>query len=289
LLVVSSDLSHYPPYSIANEVDNRTIKAILSGKSEVFEKAVKEIKEENYPGLQTAACGQTPILIALKVAERLKIDDFRKIKYQNSGKMSLEKKQVVGYGAIGAWEKTDSSFLDKEASSIALKISRKTLETHLKGKGFESVPKNPSLLKPLGAFVTLKNQGQLRGCIGEFEPDEPLYRVIQKMSIAAATEDPRFPKVGFEELGEIEIEISVIGPRKKIDDWQKIKLGQEGVALQYGPRAGTFLPQVALETGWSLEEFLSQLCQQKAGLPPHCYKSPEVSLYVFEVQILEEK
>ncbi len=183
---------------------------------------------------------------------------------------------------------------DKEATKEALTIARQTLKEHLSGlplprrispAGGEGGP----LSQPLGAFVTLTKNGQLRGCIGEFEPREPLWQVIEKMAIAAATEDPRFPKVLPEELPDIKIEISVMTPPKKISDWRKIELGKDGVIVRCGERAGTFLPQVATETGWSLEEFLSQLCYQKAGLPPNSYRNPAVSLYTFEVQILEEE
>jgi len=180
--------------------------------------------------------------------------------------------------------------LSVSAQSEALKIARKTLGKYLTGGKIPVYhPRNPQLSQLLGCFVTLRNNHQLRGCIGLFEPKEPLYKVIQKMAIAAATQDPRFPPVTADELKEIKIEISVMSPKKKIDNWQGIKLGKQGVMIQKGPHAGTFLPQVATETGWSLEEFLSQLCTQKAGLPADAYKDPSVNLYTFEAQVFEEK
>ncbi len=109
------------------------------------------------------------------------------------------------------------------------------------------------------------------------------------MALAAAFDDPRFPPLSEDELKEIKIEISIMTPRQKIDDWKKIELGKHGVVIQNGPRSGTFLPQVATETGWSLEEFLGQLCTQKTGLPEDCYKDPKTNIYTFEVQIFEEK
>jgi len=294
ILIVSSDLSHYPSWQTANEVDNKTINSILSAKVEDFEKTVSEIENQNYPNLATAACGYNPIKVALMVAETLEIKNFKKIKYENSGDTSGNKDRVVGYGAIGAWtkEKPSEEFLNKESQDEALKIARKTLEKYLSSPRSPSSPPSPqsaSLLKPLGAFVTLRKNTQLRGCIGEFEPKDPLYLVIQRIAIAAATEDSRFIPVTFDELKDIKIEISVMTPRKKITDWKKIKLGKEGVVTQSGLRSGTFLPQVAQETGWTLEEFLSQLCSQKAGLSPICYKDPNTTLYTFEVQIFAEK
>jgi len=182
------------------------------------------------------------------------------------------------------------NIIDLAGEKEALAIARETLEKYLSDYKIPSFsPKAEVLKKPFGAFVTLKENGNLRGCIGTFEPKDPLYIVIQKMAIAAATQDPRFFPVSKEELKNIKIEISVLSPKTKVNDWKEIKLGKQGVVVQKGFHSGTFLPQVATETGWSLEEFLTQLCTQKAGLPPDCYKDPLVNLYTFEAQILEER
>lgn len=292
LLVISTDLSHYPSWEIAKKVDQQTIEAILSGKLEDFNRVVSEVESAGYPHLETALCGREAVKVALKVGQMLKVN-WQKIKYENSGDTAGEKSQVVGYAAIGGWSKTIAGieeYLSEEEKQEALKIARKTLEEYLKNGKIPNLTSDlPGLLKPLGCFVTLRKHGELRGCIGEFEPKDPLYKVIQRMAIAAATDDPRFPPVNFEELSEIKIEISVMTPKRKISDWQEIELGKHGVVIQKGFRSGTFLPQVATETGWSKEEFLSQLCWQKAGLPPDCYKDPEVNLYVFEAQVFEEE
>jgi len=180
--------------------------------------------------------------------------------------------------------------LSASAQAEALSIAREALEKYLvSGKVERLRPKNQDLNQVLGCFVTLKKNQELRGCIGQFEPNIPLYQLIQRMAITAATQDPRFPPVTSDELTTIKIEISIMTPKKKISDWQKIKLGKEGVVIQKGPHAGTFLPQVATETGWSLEEFLSHLCWDKAGLPVDVYKDPSASLYTFEAQVFEEK
>jgi len=292
LLVVSSDLSHYPPAEIAQKVDQQTLTAILRGQPEEFKKTLASIENAGYPSLVTAACGQDAIESALWTAQKLNLKEIEIIKYAHSGEIIGEKNQVVGYGAVGFWQTENKS--QDEFEKEALQIARKALEAHLSGQPIpfqnlnQEKPRSPKLFQKLGAFVTLHKNGHLRGCIGEFEPKEPLYRVIQKMAIAAAEEDPRFPKVLLEELKDIKIEISVLSPLKKIDDWRKIRLGKDGVVIQMGNHAGTFLPQVATETGWSLEEFLSQLCVQKAGLPPHSYRSPQVNLFTFQVQILAE-
>jgi AmmeMemoRadiSam system protein B/AmmeMemoRadiSam system protein A len=268
LLVVSSDLSHYLFWPAAKREDEKTVEAILNGEGE-------KLTEES-------ACGREAIKVALQVGQLLALD-FQKIKVENSGDVSGDKSRVVGYAAIGGWSQTVSFRRE------ALQIARKTLVEYLiSGRMPVVSPQNADLFRAQGAFVTLRKNGELRGCIGEFAPQKPLYRVIQKMAVAAATQDPRFLAVTAEELKEIKIEISVMTPKRKIADWRKIQLGRQGVVVEKGGRSGTFLPQVAKETGWDLEEFLGQLCSQKAGLPADCYQDPETNLYVFEAQVLRE-
>jgi len=292
LLVISSDLSHYPDWQTANSVDGQTIKAILSGKEEGFVKTLDKEKEENFSNLETSACGSGAIRVALKVAEKLKIKDFQEIKYANSGDITGNKTKVVGYAAIvGLKDKLESPNLNlsSEAEKEALEIARKTLESYLGSGNIPSlVPVSSELQKPLGAFVTLTKNGNLRGCIGEFEPKDPLYKIIQRTAISAATKDTRFTPVGASELKNIEIEISVMTPREKIADWKAIRLGKDGVVIQKGLNSGTFLPQVASDTGWGLEKFLAELCSQKAGLPTNCYQDPGVTFYIFGALVFKE-
>ena len=291
LLVVSTDLSHYPQYEMAKKVDNETINGILTGKVKDFEKTIQNLESQGYPGVQTCACGAEAVKVALKVGEILNLK-FQKVKYANSGDTGGDKSQVVGYVAIVGYGKTTetSEPLDEEAKKEALEIARQTLQKYLTERKIpEITPENKALFNPLGCFVTLRKNGQLRGCIGEFEPKDPLYKVIQRTAIEATTNDPRFLPVTAKELPEIKIEISVMTPKKKIDNWQEIELGKHGVVIQKGFRAGTFLPQVASETGWNLEEFLSHLCAEKAGLPSDCYKDSSTNLYIFEAQIFKEE
>ncbi|MBM4402668.1 MAG: AmmeMemoRadiSam system protein A, partial [Candidatus Cloacimonetes bacterium] len=168
-------------------------------------------------------------------------------------------------------------------------VARTSLENYLAGKNnprFEI--ENNELNQNLGAFVTLRKNGQLRGCLGEFEPGRPLWRVVREKAIDAALHDPRFLPVTAEELSDIKIEISVLSPRQKISGPNKIELGKHGVVIQKGSHSGVFLPQVATETGWDLETFLSQLCSQKAGLSRDCWKDKKVQLYTFTAQVFTE-
>jgi AmmeMemoRadiSam system protein A len=179
--------------------------------------------------------------------------------------------------------------LSKMQQQQLLEIARQALVCRLQNKPLPKFsPQDSALQQKLGAFVTLKNHGQLRGCIGCFNPDKPLYQVVQEKVVDAGINDPRFYPVDVDELKNLSIEISVLSPNIKIDDWRKIKLGKHGVVVQKGSRGGTFLPQVATETGWDLETFLSNLCTHKAGLPADSYKDPRTDIYVFTAQIFGE-
>jgi len=187
-------------------------------------------------------------------------------------------------------EEESSKSLDEGTKIEALKIARQTLESFIiEKKKPDFFPKSQYLYQHLGAFVTLRINGQLRGCTGLFEPEIPLWQVIRDQTIISAAKDSRFNPVTKDELDKIKIEISVMTPKCEIDDWQEIEMGKHGVVLLKGNHGGTFLPQVATETGWGREDFLSQLCTQKAGLPKEGYKDPDTELYVFEAMVFEEE
>jgi AmmeMemoRadiSam system protein B/AmmeMemoRadiSam system protein A len=292
LLVVSSDLSHYPNYETANAVDNQLINSILTGRRDVFDEKISEVKNKGYQNLATSACGQDAIRVALEISNLLAIDKFEKIEYGNSGDFTDNKDRVVGYASISGYSEKLASYLprlDDTAQREALEIAREALESYLSaGKMPDVKPRSDVLNQPLGVFVTLMKNGNLRGCIGEFEPVRPLYEVIQDTAISGATKDRRFAPVLYNELQDIEIELSVMTPRKKLDSWQQIRLGRDGVVIQKSTKAGTFLPQVARDNNWGLEEFLGHLCSQKAGLPTECYRDDNVNIFSFEVLDFKE-
>lgn len=183
--------------------------------------------------------------------------------------------------------------LEKEAHihRKLLSIARLSIEMALKGGLLpEFKVDDPELYHRHGAFVTLKKRGQLKGCIGRFVSDTPLYQLVAEMAVAAATEDPRFRSapIGSEDLTEINIEISVLSPLKRLINPLDFELGKHGIYIKKGPQVGCFLPQVAGETGWSKEEFLSYCCLGKAGLPPDAWRLPDTEVYVFTAGIIEE-
>jgi AmmeMemoRadiSam system protein A len=178
--------------------------------------------------------------------------------------------------------------LTQEEQNLLLKIARQAIEMYLK---YGKIPKFevPDKLKEKRAvFVTLKQGDKLRGCIGHLEPRYPLVEAIVRMAIAAATEDNRFLPINLDELPTIKIEISVLSPLEKISDPFKIKLGEHGVIVKQGYRSGVFLPEVAEEGGYNLEEFLSALCLYKAGLPVDAWKKPETEIYIFTTKKIKE-
>lgn len=170
----------------------------------------------------------------------------------------------------------------------ALQAVRRTLEETLAGR---PAPKlsftHPRFNEHCGIFVTLKKKGELRGCIGLVRGIEPLSQAIGEMAIAAATHDPRFPPVKLAELGEIDIEISVLTPMSKVEDLTEIKIGRDGLMLQFRGHSGLLLPQVAVEWGWDVDEFLDNLCH-KAGLPSASHLQPGAVLLKFSADIFSE-
>lgn len=145
----------------------------------------------------------------------------------------------------------------------------------------------PSLLEDSGAFVTLHLLGELRGCIGYIEAESPLYKTVEEAAHKAAFEDPRFAPLKSEELRNVEIEISVLSPLRKIGDPNEVEVGKHGLVIDAGYARGLLLPQVAVEYGWNREQFLSYTAR-KAGLPADAWKKKNVSLYVFTSDVFSE-
>ena len=148
----------------------------------------------------------------------------------------------------------------------------------------------PNLLIKRGVFVTLMNHGRLRGCIGHFAPDLPLWEIVSQMAVAAATQDYRFAynPVTLEEMEQIDVKISVLSTLKKVDSVEEIEVGKHGIWVRGEGKSGTYLPEVATEMGWDRIEFLEHCCVEKAGLSQDAWKKG-ADVYVYTSQILDEK
>jgi len=177
--------------------------------------------------------------------------------------------------------------LNEEEKATLLRMARETLQQYLT---HGTIPQyevtQAELLASRGAFVTLQETGELRGCIGHMWSNEQLYRLVQQMAIAAATEDPRFEPVQAEELPNIDIELSVLSPMQLVGDVSEIEVGRDGLYIVSGRYAGVLLPQVATEWGWDRDEFLREVCL-KAGLPADAWKKG-ATLYRFSAQVFGE-
>ena len=180
--------------------------------------------------------------------------------------------------------------LNAKQRNDLLKIASDSISTYLTtGKKLQLEQTDPLLNQEMGAFVTLNKHGQLRGCIGNLTGSQPLYLTVRDMAVEAAVDDPRFPALSLTELKDIDIEISVLSPLKRIASANDIELGKHGVLARRGFQSGVFLPQVAVETGWSKEEFLDNLCAHKTGLPADAWKDKNTELYIFSAEVFSEK
>ncbi len=294
LIIASTDLSHYLSYKEACRLDKVTLDAIVTLNPEEVAK-------------KGDLCGKAAVLTTIILAKKLGADKAIILKYLNSGDTAGPKNGVVGYGAVaivkkGAKKMKEAYFersekqgsarragsYTKEEREELLKIARDSITSFLTTRKPPKIEtKNSKLKQKRGVFVTLRRGEALRGCIGFIEPIFPLYHAVSECAISAATKDVRFPPVTIEELSKITIELSVLSPTKRASV-DEIEMGIHGVVVKKGFNQGIFLPQVATETGWNKEEFLSHLCSGKAGLPPDAWKDKDTEIYIFTVEKFED-
>ncbi len=181
--------------------------------------------------------------------------------------------------------------LDDKEKFLLLKIARETIVEYINtGKTLQYDNKElpTAIIQSAGVFVSLhKKNGELRGCIGRFDSDEPLYRLIQLMAISSATRDFRFNPVTMDEMSDVEIELSVLSPLHMIQSPDEIELGKHGIYMKKENKSGTLLPQVAVQNDWTKEQFLGHCSRDKAGIGWDGWKDAE--LYVYTAIIFSEK
>ncbi len=298
LFIISADFSHYPPAAMGREADLATADAIAANSPQKFIEAIAKNKKTYGTSLATSICGWMPMLTLLQITGRREEITWEKIMYRNSGDSPHgDKQKVVGYWALAATKQADTAKaegfrLTEGEKETLLKMARSTLREYLTTRTLPVTGEkelSPNLRAPAGAFVTLREKGRLRGCIGNFFSREPLYRTVQEMAVAAATRDTRFDPVNPAELTRIDIEISVLTPLKKIGSPSEFRLGKDGIYMVNGERSGTFLPQVAEETGWTTEEFLGHCARDKARIGWDGWKDPNTELYTYQAFVFGEK
>ena len=290
LFVISTDFSHYPRYDDAVKEDHQTAEVILKNDPKLLFERLQGLKQSAPEGLVTGLCGWTSVMTLLYItAERSNVS-FEHLLYRNSGDVSSgDKNGVVGYHAIAVRDTQSDSFqLSKDDKETILDLVKNELRGFF---GFEKTPINEalSILKQTqsGAFVSIYNENKLRGCIGRFGSSSPLGQVIKEMAFASATRDQRFEPIKKAEFSNLRYEISVLTPRRKIKSIDEIILGKHGIYVVKDERHGVFLPQVAVKTGWTLEEYLGHCSKDKAHMGWDGWQDADI--YVFEAIIISNK
>lgn len=180
-----------------------------------------------------------------------------------------------------------SELLTKKERKELLKIARETIVDHVSYRKVPAVvTTSPGLNLLSGCFVTVKQKGELRGCIGNFVSDQPLYLLVQEMAVSAATHDPRFYPMKSDDLADFTLDISVLSPLEKTASVEEIRVGTHGIYIIKGSYRGVLLPQVATEYGWNREQFLQHTCI-KAGLPKDAWQW-ECDIFRFSAQVFGE-
>ncbi len=287
LIVASSDLSHYHTYDQAEKMDHKTLHALEAwdyfSMSRIFEARVWE------------ACGGAPIVAAMIAAERMGAREAMVLKYANSGDVTGDRSRVVGYSAdvfVKAQDaKTaDAPFnLNEQEKSELLALARKSVEQAVEEKQAYEPPATADdvLNEERGAFVTLKEAGALRGCIGYTSAMKPLLRTVRDTATLAALRDPRFDPVAVAELPRLEYEVSVLSPLRRVTDIHQIKVGEHGLLMKNGAYEGLLLPQVPVEQKWDRQTFLEETCA-KAGMARDCWKDDDTDIFLFTAVVFGE-
>jgi len=294
VLVASSDFTHYgkafgfQPFPADEWVSER-----LRDLDETVMQAASSLRQELFfDALQTTSatvCGVQPIGLLLATLRLLDGEEeiFQELlDYQTSGELTGDYRHCVSYAALGYFPH-HAFHLAEEDQALLLESARRTLE-HYQQTGERTPIPPPRHTIPLerraAAFVTLHQNGRLRGCVGRRAAAEPLSQAIPVLTLAAALEDSRFDPVTPSERG-LEIEISVLSPMKRIPDLDCFRVNLHGAFLETKRRHGLLLPQVATEARWGAKQFFDALAR-KAGLPPDIYRDPDTRIYVFRAQIL---
>ncbi|WP_321371511.1 AmmeMemoRadiSam system protein A [uncultured Desulfuromusa sp.] len=178
--------------------------------------------------------------------------------------------------------------LSKNEATDLLKIARNAIVHQIKNEVYlPDAKKETALNSHSGCFVTITQNGRLRGCIGNFQSQQPLYKEVAAMAVEAASHDPRFPPMSLKDLDNFKLEITILSPLEKIDDTDQIQVGTHGIYMIKGYNRGVLLPQVATEYGWDKEQFLQQTCI-KAGLSEKSWQHPETEIFIFSGEIIHE-
>ncbi|HBF34084.1 TPA: hypothetical protein DDW35_05930 [Candidatus Sumerlaeota bacterium] len=301
-VLVSSDFTHYGPnYGYVPFPNNGDTADNLKKLSQEAEQAIQSLSRKEFENhlhkTEDTICGASPIALLLEMLPRTACTFV--LHADTSGAFTRNYHNSVTYVSIiftqdGGWQTqhtTPDQSLGHEEQEALLKLARTTIEAvtnRKKPPSVETYKHLPRLSMPQSAFVTLTEQGELRGCIGSIFPEEPLLENVRRHAENAALHDHRFTPVSPDEVAQLHIEISVLTVPQRVSSWRDIHIGRDGVILKCQGYSAVFLPQVAPEQGWDVEQTLMHL-SIKAGLPPNNWKSESAQFLTFQAQVFEEK
>ena len=295
VLVASSDLTHYgrdfgfKPFPVDDmvsdrlrDLDDEVIEAAGSLREQLFLDTLRKT--------EATVCGYEPIALLLATVRALGGEDeiFQEtLDYQTSGEITGDFHSSVSYGAL-AYFPYHALELDREAQAAVLKLARESLGEYQR-TGRQRVPELPpsgvaSLARHAALFVTLHQDGRLRGCLGRTSAIQSLERAVPELTMAAALEDTRFEPVSTSDTG-LDIEVSVLSPLKRVSGRDDFRVNLHGAVLKAKSRQGLLLPQVATERNWTSDQFFQALAT-KSGVSADVYCHPSTRLYVFRAQVI---
>ncbi|MCL0052941.1 AmmeMemoRadiSam system protein B [Dehalococcoidales bacterium] len=260
VIIASTDMTHYEPQEVAQRKDNKAIEAILNLDEDELLKRVDE--------LNISMCGYAPTVSLISAAKELGATRAELVRYQTSGDTTGDYSSVVGYAGIII-----------TGMHPLVRLAKETVETFVtQGKTPQPKELTPEMRERAGVFVSIKKFGELRGCIGTFEPTQPnVAEEIITNAISSATRDPRFPPVSPNELKELSYSVDVLTPPQPIPDKDQLDPKRYGVIVEAGFRRGLLLPDLE---GVDSVDYQIEICRQKAGIMPN----EPIKLYRFEVK-----
>jgi len=292
VLIASTDWQHYRPASTGHVMDSLGMACLTDLDPDRLQRYLASQEVE--------MCGAAPTLAVINAAMRNGADRVKILAYGDSGDITGDKASVVGYVAAALYKSTPSPpdlstgpddaayHLTDDEKQQLLDIARESIEHYVSSAHVQTYDVTGKLAQPGAAFVTLERDGRLRGCIGRTIPEDPLYKTVSYCAVQAAVADPRFPAVSPDELGDLDISISVLTPLQEVPSLSDITVGRDGLMITLGNARGLLLPQVATEYGWDRNEFLRQTCR-KAGLPFDAYLDDEAVIQTFQALVFSEK
>lgn len=278
LVIASTDLSHYLPDDVANIKD---MTAITSIKDMNLEKLVEDLQNKS-----CEMCSAQAVTTLMRVAQQMSAKS-KILARGNLGDVTHRRQSVVGYMSAAFFVPENVFLLNKQQKKELLALARRSLKDYVNlGIKPDAAVQDSRFNEKTGVFITLKRGEVMRGCRGTTKPVTSLASGVIDMT-ASSARDPRFQPVQQSELGDIKIEISILGSLKKIDSINEIEVGKHGIYLCVDEACAVYLPQIATENNWDREELLRQV-SRKAGLPPESWKHHDAQIFIFTAQVFSE-